>query len=106
MKDIKFPTDPSADVDFLAPAIKAKITRFAQSAANYAFKGTAQTEKEREEYEDDYLVARYNLERTVKTHIDRVEKTLEREKKDHRDFRNKMGGRIRALEARIKELES
>lgn len=36
----------------------------------------------------------------LKAELDQALKVLEREKKDHRDFRNKMGGKIRHLNAR------
>lgn len=58
------------EVDGLPPPIKAKITQFDQACQEYAFMGS-QPPEDHEAIVHDYLQARYNLERTIKTLLER-----------------------------------
>lgn len=54
----------------LPPTIKAKITRYGNAAQEYAFTG-AQPPENREAIQNDFKIARYNLERTILTLLER-----------------------------------
>ena len=54
----------------LPPAIKAKITCYGNAAQEYAFHG-AQPPEDHEGILNDFKVARYNLERTILTLLER-----------------------------------
>lgn len=58
-------------VDGVPSSIKAKITAFSQAAQDYAFIGS-QPPEDHAEIEEEFHRARYNLELSVKTHLDRA----------------------------------
>ena len=51
--------------------IKAKITAYMKAVQNHAWKG-AQDPEDHAQIERDLQIARYNLEQTILTHIERV----------------------------------
>lgn len=62
-------TDPNLQTDIPAP-IKAKITQFKNATVDMAFVGMAMPE-DRAQIEEYFEVARYDLERTIKTFLER-----------------------------------
>lgn len=60
-------------VDDIPPTIRAKITEFYNAAQDYAFIGSKMPEEHRD-VETQMGMAFYNLQRTIKTVLDRVEK--------------------------------
>jgi len=63
--------DPNYQVDGLPPAIKGKVTEMISAAFDYAFIGTYENADAREAIEEGFHVARHDLERTIKTYLDR-----------------------------------
>lgn len=55
-------------VEGIPPSILAKITEFQKAVDEYAFIGTKHPE-DHEAIEEQLCVARYNLERTIKTQL-------------------------------------
>ena len=62
-------TDPNYRVKIPGP-IKAMITRFEVAHQEFVFIG-AKMPEDHASIEENYEVARYNLERTIKTYLDR-----------------------------------
>lgn len=67
----ELPTDINTQVDGLPPAIKAKITQLVRASIELGFIGS-QPPEYHEAIEEEYLTRRYNLERTIMTHLDRA----------------------------------
>ena len=72
--------DQNYHVDGLPRSIKAKITELGEAAAEYAFIG-AQDPEDHEAIEDHAHIARYNLERNIKTLLDRKDRQIKQMKK-------------------------
>ncbi|MDE4297142.1 hypothetical protein PXK56_18315 [Phaeobacter gallaeciensis] len=64
--------DPQLETS-LASAIKGKITAYGNAAQEYAFIGSKMPE-DHEVIEENFKIARYNLERTILTHHDKAAK--------------------------------
>jgi len=68
-------TFPERDINYqvegLPPSIKGKITEFADACRSYAFKGSYDT-YHAAEVEEAFHVARYDLERTIATHLEKA----------------------------------
>lgn len=64
------PRDPNYQVDGLPPSIKGKVTELAEASMNYAFVGAADP-LDMPGIEEAFHIARHDLERTVKTLLDR-----------------------------------
>lgn len=64
--------DPNYRVEGLPPAIRGKITQLMNASLDAAFSGSQEPEvcKQQIEYEK---VCRYELERTIKTYLDKKE---------------------------------
>lgn len=65
--------DPNYNVDGLPPSIKGKITSALKAAQDYAFLGAAPPE-DHDAVVENLQVARYDLERTIMTHLERAAK--------------------------------
>lgn len=63
-----FPYNPNYVVEGIPRSIKAKITELINASKNHAFLGS-QDPEDHEEIEEYLHVARYNLERTIKTEM-------------------------------------
>lgn len=72
--------DQNYHVDGLPRSIKAKITEFGNAAAEYAFIGAAHP-GDYETIEDNAQIARYDLERTIETVLERKDKQIKQMKK-------------------------
>jgi len=70
---------PERDINYevadLPPAIKGKVTEFAKACGEYAFIGTYSEDQEIcEAIETGFQVARYDLEKTIMTFLNRAKK--------------------------------
>ena len=68
---MKMPSEQEYRVEGLPPTIRAKMTEFFDVATDYAFRGSMDDAREAEVYES-MGIAKYNLERTIKTLLDRA----------------------------------
>lgn len=66
--------DPNYQVDGLPPAIKGKVTEMISAAFDYAFRGTLEDDDAFDAAVEGLHIARHDLERTIKTHLDREAK--------------------------------
>lgn len=64
------PRDPNYAVDGTPPAILGKITLLIDAAMTYAFRGSMAPDTA-DAAEEDLQIARYDLERTIKTVLSR-----------------------------------
>ena len=83
--------DQNYHVDGLPRSIKAKITELGEAAAEYAFIG-AQDPEDHEAIEDHAHIARYNLERNIKTLLDRKDKRIRQLEKELEQMKEKDHG--------------
>jgi hypothetical protein len=58
-------------VDGIPKQVRAKVTELINASRELAFIGSLAPE-ERDDVRDSYLTAKYNLERTIKTYLDRA----------------------------------
>ena len=66
--------DHNLRVDGLPPAIRGKITQALEAAMEYAFIGIHEDGDIRRSIEDNLTQSRYDLDRTIKTHLSRAAK--------------------------------
>ena len=73
------PVDPNYRVEGLPPSVRGKVTQFAEAAMDYAMIGAAHP-LDMGGIEEQYHNCRYELERTIKTLLDREARKPRRKK--------------------------